>query len=322
MSKKTLVFGNGLGMAVDPGFYSLSRAIRVAWSTSSQLSESSKNLIRLCLPESAHERPESEADLDTLQLALSACEFLSGIKGSRLHWLSEQGQLFPRAVRSFIYETAIQFHGHSEGLPVDFIESLVAFIQLTKSHVATLNYDNLLYAPFVGHQVLRGYYGDLVDGFWGRSGFAPNNLERYPGRNFGYYMHLHGSPLYVDRPGGTFKLAQSDVFRERGVVSSHVVLTHIRHKRTVISGSRVLAAYWDKFQEALVESEEVLLFGCSGDDEHLNDVIRNAPRSLRLRVVEWNGFDSDEQRNIFWRRVLRDDVELVRLESILSFRDW
>ena len=89
MARKTIIFGNGLGMALDPEYFSLDRAIGVVWDDKALLDNDSKELIINCLPRASDGRPHGEDELDTLQLALSACDFLNGISSSRIHWLSD-----------------------------------------------------------------------------------------------------------------------------------------------------------------------------------------------------------------------------------------
>lgn len=225
MPRKTVIFGNGLGMSLNPEIFSLDHAIGIVWDDEDILSEAQKQLICNCLPDDRAGRPQGEDELDKLQLALSACDFLVGIPGSRIHWLSDEGQEFPVAVRKLIYNTARQFHQTGEELPAEFVEPFCDFIGRTESHIGTLNYDNLLYQPMIDRGLLRGYDGALVDGFHG-VGFAKGNLERKYGRTFGYYLHLHGSPLFVDRDHRTIKLHQFDLTEQNDTISSHIVLTH------------------------------------------------------------------------------------------------
>ena len=237
MARKTLVFGNGLGMALDANYFALDRAIGDVWNADDLLSTSSKQLICHCLPEDQNDRPHGEEDLDILQLALSACEFLGRIAEARIHWLSEDGKAFPVAVRQFIYQTAMKFHGHPQGLPDAFVDALAAFIRDSKSHVATLNYDNLLYQPLIEREVLKGYSGALVDGFH-NSGFDYDHLERKYGRTFGYYLHLHGSPLFVERDDATYKLHQRDIEDAGGTVDDDRAEHAFKHRS---KGSRIAA---------------------------------------------------------------------------------
>jgi len=318
--RKTIIFGNGLGMALNPETFSLDRALGSVWDDTDILSDTQKRLICNCLPNDRAGRPQGEDELDKLQLALSACDFLVGIPGSRIHWLSEEGQLFPTAVRKLIYHTARQFHQTGEELPADFVDPLCDYIEQTKSHIGTLNYDNLLYQPMIEKGLLHGYDGALVDGFH-NAGFAEDNLKRRNGRTFGYYLHLHGSPLFVDRSGVTIKLHQFDLDEQTETKSSHIVLTHFEHKPAVISASQVLLSYWRLLSKAIAESEEIILFGCSGADIHLNHLLKSTS-DRPLKVVEWEGAGNIFERKTFWRRQFDREVNLVQIENVHSFTDW
>ncbi|MFA0923619.1 hypothetical protein [Xanthomonas fragariae] len=248
--RKTLIFGNGLGMALDPEFYSLDSAIGCAWDGEDSFDEATRELVRCCLVDPAKERPHGEDDMDALQLVISSCDFLASMRRGGANWLSDHGQQFPAAVRKFLYQTALHFHQGEKLLPLHFVDPLAAFLLDTKSHVATLNYDNLLYQRMIEKGVLDGYSGALVDGMLS-CGFAPDNLERKYGRNFGYYMHLHGPPLFVDQDGAVKKLPQGKLGGDGDVVGSHIVLTHVKHKPTVIAASALLQSYWEHLERAL-----------------------------------------------------------------------
>ncbi|WAT13709.1 hypothetical protein [Xanthomonas fragariae] len=298
--RKTLIFGNGLGMALDPEFYSLDSAIGWAWDGEGIFDEATRNLVRYCLVDAAAERPHSEDDMDALQLVVSSCDFLASMRRGGAHWLSDHGQQFPAAVRRFLYQTALHFHQGEKRLPLDFVDPLAAFLLDTKSHAATLNYDNLLYQRMIEKGVLEGYNGALVDGMWS-CGFAPKNLERKHSKNFGYYMHLHGSPLFVDQDGAIKKLAQGARGGDSDVVGSHIVLTHVKHKPNVIAASALLQSYWEHLERALLECDEVVLFGYSGCDLHLNELLERHARSV-VRVVEWEGAGTQDGKPLFGSR--------------------
>jgi hypothetical protein len=320
MPRKTLIFGNGLGMALNPEHFSLDSAIGEVWNDEALLDQANKLLVCKCLSDNEANRPHGEEDLDTLQLVLSACEFLSHIGDDEIHWLSDNGRDFPEAVRKFIYQAARYFYNHQLALPIEFIGSLSEFINNSKSHVATLNYDNLLYQPLIHQGVLDGYNGALVDGFF-KTGFNPKNMARRFGRTFGYYLHLHGSPLFVNRGRRTIKLTQAEVVNQDDTISSHIVLTHFKHKPTVISASSVLSAYWKLLPEAMDESEEIIVAGYSGLDTHLNALLRQF-NEKPIRIVEWDGAGTYGERSIFWKETTRTEVTLVQMENILEFEDW
>lgn len=317
--RKTIIFGNGLGMALDPVIFSLDRAMECAWNDGS-LTSKQKQLVCNCLPKNHPKRPHGEADLGALQVALSACEFLSRFEAADAYWLTDEGRQFPKATRKFIYNTALQFQKTGKSLPSTFVDPLTTFIKQTKSHIGTLNYDNLLYQPLIENGVLNGYSGQLVDGFH-RDGFDPDNMERKFGNTFGYYLHLHGSPLFVERDGVVIKLLQSSLTFPKSRVSSHIVLTHFDHKIMVISSSKLLLAYWQLLTQAFDESHEIILFGYSGADEHLNEILKSLSKK-RVKVVEWEGSGNEQQRSSFWRAAIGRDVELVHCSDILTFHDW
>jgi hypothetical protein len=134
-------------------------------------------------------------------------------------------------------------------------------------------------------EILKSYDGELVDGF-PDTGFAEEHLERRYGRDFGYYLHLHGTPLYID--SGELIIKQKQGHAEE-VSTKHLVLTHVRHKRSVIDASPVLRAYWRHLDLALQESQRVILLGYSGLDEHLNHRIRVHASGKTVLVIEWTG---------------------------------
>lgn len=309
-------------MALSPATYSLQNALSDVWRTDELLSSEFKRLILSCLPEENDENcPSSESELDVLQLALNSCDFLSSIPAQEVHWLSEHGASFPSAVRKFLHQVASQFHDTGHELPDTFVEPLVSFINDTNSHVATLNYDNLLYSALTSHHLCSGYNGALVDGFY-RAGFDSENLDRRFGRNFGYYMHLHGSPLYVERAGNTVKLRQADSGSLRDLIGNHIVLTHVKHKPVVIGSSEVLSAYWRKLYDALNESGEVYLLGYSGEDDHLNQTLVNS-KIVDVKIVEWEGCGDISDRLSYWsERLPRMNVSISHYDSILEFTAW
>ncbi|WP_150525404.1 hypothetical protein [Roseibium sediminis] len=107
------------------------------------------------------------------------------------------------------------------------------------------------------------------------------------------------------------------------IESTHLVLTHVKHKRSIISSSKVLSAYWDHLTEALSESEEVILFGYSGLDAHLNDLLRRFEKCSK-RVIEWCGatFPDGKESEGFWKFELGEGVSIQQMDNILEFKDW
>lgn len=322
MKRSTCVFGNGLGMAIDPDAFHLSRALERVWSDPKELTASQKSSILRCLPDGS-DRPTSEDDLEQLQNVLAACDLLNSVSGGLDNpWLSEEGQVFPKAIRKFVHEVACEFIGTGHELPVSFVSTLCAFIKETKSHIATLNYDDLLYSSLIENGILSGYSGYLIDGILD-SGFVRENLHRKKPSKLGWYMHLHGSPLFFsDRKGRIKKMKRSEISGNEALDSSHIVLTHARHKPSIITSSPILSTYWLFLKKAIKESDRVTFFGYSGLDTHLNDLAARFSGETEFRVVEWSGAGDSKTRIAFWRDKLRSDLELVQLGSILEYTDW
>ncbi|MGQ3892176.1 hypothetical protein [Legionella sp. CNM-4043-24] len=198
--KKTIIFGNGLGMALNDSDFLLKVAIQEAWERG-DLSTDEKKLISDCLPEvSRFDFPEGEEDMDNLYVAEICCWMLSKLNSPE-QWLQSNAADFPKTISKFVHDVAAFFHKTDISLPDTFMNPLMTFIKKTNSHIATLNYDSLLYSPLCTEKICDGYDGWLVDGVWNSTGFGPNNLRRLPGKKFGYYLHLHGSPLFYDIDG-------------------------------------------------------------------------------------------------------------------------
>ncbi len=142
-------------------------------------------------------------------------------------------------------------------------------------NIATLNYDKLLYSALLDRNVFQGYNGSLVDGFHS-TGFKPKNLERRNEHEFGWYLHLHGSPLYYSNENGIFKSHITDPLQNTPQHQrNHFVLTHSTLKPEIITKSMLLSAYWDFFNIALNESNTLILFGYGGEDRHINQAVMN-----------------------------------------------
>lgn len=318
--RNTIIFGNGIGMALDPIHFSLTRALESIWG-SGVLSADAKILISRCIPDRLGKPPKYEDDLDRLHLAISACSFLADLaEDDGVHWLTANGLNFPAVCKNYINRVALDLHQSSSTLPNSFSTALVKYIQSSKSHVGTLNYDKLLYQEFIDAGILSGYSGSLVDGCTD-SGFQESNLERRYGNNFGYYLHLHGSPLFYDFDGVVYKFRRCDDIDHRNPGLKHIVLTHIKHKPSVIDSSKILSIYWRHLNISLLESTAVVLFGYSGCDDHLNMLLSNF-QEKNFYVVEWLGAGSEEERQKFWSKKLNVSFNLIRLDNILSFTDW
>ena len=246
-------------MALDEDYFSLSTGLKSVWEGSEHFRTEHKRLLVSAIDGlSINDYPQSEEQLDQLQVAIVASEFLRNFESVDVKWLSEMSREFPEAFRRFVHEVASYFYDSGKALPDSFVSHLSDFVKETKSHVAVLNYDNLLYDSFTNSGVLSGFDGTLIDGFL-KAGFAKGNLDRKNTNMLGWYLHLHGSPLFV----GNRKLMRD----QRGFVEpderSHIVLTHVEHKPLVIASSPILSEYWSRLPKALKEADKVIIFGYS-----------------------------------------------------------
>ncbi|MEH0390660.1 hypothetical protein [Vibrio mimicus] len=322
MARKLIIFGNGLGMALDHQHFSLQSALEDIWNKEDFLTLEQQGLIERSLGKGG--APEGEHELDQLHQAVTCCKALNRIGSGDVHWLTEDGQSFPEITATYIHKVATRLHNYDGSLPNAFEAALVDFIKATRSHVATLNYDKLLYNSFIDNNIFNGYRGSLVDGMLDR-GFSADALVRKYDNRFGYYLHLHGSPLFVNRNQEVVKLSRHQLSVDRNEASEHIVLTHVKHKLSVIAASDVLSIYWDYLQFAISESSEIILFGYSGLDNHLNLLIRPYLGTKIIRVVEWSGAGSQREREQFWTQILRGGtghVEVNRMDNITNFTQW
>ena len=328
-----------MGRALNNEHFNLASAMRSVWANQECLTDNQKALIATAIEGVEVENgPENEQQLFGTQLALIACEILEHATNDETleKWLTDDALEYPDALNRYTYEVARHFHNHELALEFcdqwqNFIENLVSFIFLSKSHVATLNYDTLLYEPFnelhdvAGDQVrlCNGFNGTLLDGYTRGQGFSAQNMKRrFNAQDKAFYMHLHGSPLFVDDDeGNPEKLTRAQLQDQAGDRRSHIVLTHGRMKPVVISSSKVLQMYWAHLPLAIEEAQEIILFGYSGSDEHLNKKIKNHRGDKPVRVVERTHEDQDQRAN-YWQRKLDCAAEVVALENILEFVDW
>ena len=70
---------------------------------------------------------------------------------------------------------------------------------------------------------------------------------------------------------------------------NHIVLAPTKIKPSIISNSQLLDYYLEYFSRALQESDFLYLIGYSGNDTHINIVIKNWIKHIKkLIIIEWN----------------------------------
>jgi len=332
--RKVLIFGNGIGMSISPVSYDLRNVMTRVW-RGNCLTDEQRQLMSACLPEGLTQ-PSSEDQLATLQEIVGACETILNVRSNgQQHWLTHQGQHFPSAVHRFAFEVSKEMYtakyeeGDREGqlceLPSSFSAPLSEFVRTTHSHVATLNYDGLLLKAFRSAGLFDKEAPVLRDGFINNS-FARTNLFRVA-ESGGWYLHLHGCPLFRDKGKETFgKLSERSLIGDTSRlanVGNHIVLTHAFQKLSVISSSTLLETYWEFLRLALDEAGAVVILGYSGNDIHLNRLIAQRAADKPIRVVEWLGAGPASIREPFWQKQLGGiNVQLTQKENLLNFTEW
>ncbi|MCH2094144.1 MAG: hypothetical protein MK160_03410, partial [Rhodobacteraceae bacterium] len=69
--------------------------------------------------------------------------------------------------------------------------------------------------------------------------------------------------------------------------------------------------------------EQVVLFGYSGFDDHLNLQIRRLADGKLKRIIERTSPNKSEQNRVaFWEEKLGENIEVILLKNVLSFTGW
>lgn len=329
----TIIIGNGLGMALDSDYFKIDSGLVVAWNKLSlEQQERIKNLI------SDKSDLTSEQQLNRHYIAIQSCLMLNKIeKHSNLQWLHPDARYFPDNFRNFIANTAWYFFDYKvrddqKFLRLqNFIKNLSQYVQSNKTNIATLNYDRLVYGNIVQTDIMNTLSGELVDGFHvNHGGFHPSHITNDL-KHRGYYLHLHGSPLfYTDIENGCInKTSCFDLEKNKNIkghLREHLILCNTSLKLSRISTSPLLHAYWELFRHALYQSTAIIVFGYSGNDNHVNEEISKINANKKIYVIEHADQDyTDEQRCIFWSQKFKlsenyfNSNNLRRLKSILNF---
>ncbi len=329
MTKKLYIFGNGLGRALNNEFYSLERALNLSWGNDGPLTNDQRSLIAGCLDNGVIESdilaPTKEAQLRDLQRVIDACDLIDSFQ-QRVDegegWLTNDGQNFPKAVRRYFHDAASRFHDAEMFLPHDFVETFLNFVRRERPHIATLNYDDLLYDAYVGTDISEEHL--LRDGF-----FSDFDFERHKGffdpKNEGWFLHLHGSPLFVTRGGKEKKIMRAQLGTYRGYEKTHLVLTHAKSKPGAIRSSPILSAYWKELHSILSAPTDVTIFGCSGEDEHLNQSLQRTEDHVKIRIVNR---EPENRRTAIseWQTRLKgkslSEENFIFIDDVLNFDDW
>lgn len=353
MDKKLIIIGNGLGMALNPDHFSLAKAMERVWNCPTKLSLEEKATIGSLKGFDADTGPQSEDDLISTQLALG---FLTAFQkrlgqAARDTWLTPDARKYPHTLRKYIFEVAHELYDYKipQARQDDwnaFIQSLLTFVAQTGSHIATLNYDDLLYEEVMTKQIQIGATVTTLSGK--KSGQSPYIRDgflaegKYTPQSFDYccisafYLHLHGTPLFTTKDSTAIKLNRNNIAFTPDTERRHIVLAHANDKERLIKQSEILCDYWEsQLPKCIRQAGEVILFGYSGEDAHFNSLIAEKHNG-NIRVVEWSGAGDEDDRRQHWQDCFasneeknalvegKTDLSIIvdRRQDILEFRDW
>lgn len=337
----TFLIGNGLGKAINPGHFDLKQGMKTGWKNTR--SRKIKSLITKFLCKA---KPTSEKDLEKIQdcfLKLQSIEHqIKGLPRALKNTLENYINKDKEKFYNYLFNVSSHFyHYNLETTKPEilfkfncFINNFCSYLIARKTngdnvHIATLNYDGLLYKSFIDKKdkIFNGYSGCLVDGIT-NSGFNKNNLQQKMGKTFGWYLHLHGSPLFYSENSRIKKNNYNKSTSAFDTVKykhgrKHIILCHPKQKYETIQYSEILKEYLEHFKVAISHSDCLVMLGYGGEDSYINEIIKNFLKDEGVvLVIERSAEGLHTERSIFWKERLcteKTKFKLVQKESILDF---
>ena len=330
MAKKLIIIGNGLGMAIEPEHFNLSKAMERVWN-GDILTREEKTMLGAIEGVCSQNGPQSEEQLINVQLARDIIPKIFEIVGktSADKWLTNGALDFPNTRNKYIFHVAKTLFDYDSRINSDeswkkFRDQLISFIKSNKPNIATLNYDGLVYEAILEIPKSSLY---MVDGFI-QGSFKSSNYT-YVDR--GSYMHLHGTPTFTTEKGSPKKLRRHEIPASDPTVDRHLVLANALQKKEIIGESDLLQQIWQRFETCVKRASEIIFFGYGGEDDHLNRLIMEKAANTPKWVMEWKKsphiMESDNQstekkQSDYWAPKLGEDLKFLALDSILDFTEW
>lgn len=338
MSNPTVItyfIGNGIGMALNitdednQNIFSLEYAMKQAYQNSQNKSE-----LKTVITNIAGEcPPKDEDELRHLQRWLWSIEkeIINDENNKSLikeyffdiaHWFSDiyfdkENKVLKSSSQKTINESSSNdFSSFIKYLSKRIIESSE---NKEKIHIATSNYDKLLYSGFYAQEIFnkKGTKYLLCD--------APK-IAPIDGP---WFLHLHGTLLFNTNEDGI--PSKSDIFKDlkkNWNKREHFILTDRNFKHSKILESPILKKYWEIFKDrVLKETSKLIIIGYGGNDPHINDAIRNsAVREIHVLEYDKKGFKK-AVRTQFWESKFKNsksdtkNITVTLKSNILKISD-
>jgi len=328
LTKRLIVFGNGLGRAIDNSFFSLETALGKAWESSILSPEKKKALLRWAML-GAQGAPSTEERFGRIFVVMREAAKLQ--EESRVSMID----LTEDDIRSFCHEAACHFHyykypefdtGGINDSVTEFTSALRRHLDERSTSIATLNYDKLLYGTMVDANFDDGFRKKVAPVFY------PATLKKATDQEAPLYLHLHGSPLFLTKKkGGIDQIVKHKTIsttKISGSSQSHLILNNSYFKQADIENSDLLKSYWNAYRTLVAKAERIFLFGYSGCDDHLNATINLLGKGQVTRVVEYESAkyhpadpETEISQSAYWDLIIPGS-KVIPLPNILDFRDW
>lgn len=346
-NNKVLVFiANGVGRAVDSELLTLSSGIEKGLKS---LNNTEKDIIKEFI--SLYTKDDISAENITNVINNEENEILAYInmvsmltrmiktgKGKlKERFVSQQFGDLANTINKFIYNVADSYNTEKikrNGIYPEnfegFAQSLGGFIYKNKAHLATTNYDDLLYRYFLDVQIKTGENTEafimnpskntiLSDGFTKTNSGIQFDFSNHDLNSTSWYMHLHGSSRFHS------KFGSGNVFKSYKKYDSnhvpHIILNHFNLKEFEINLNPILHRYFDLFGKALAKINALYIIGYGGYDKHINNIVMNANDKCKIIIIE--RAQQDMNKNDLWRDLKSSNLDITlenSFENILDYR--
>lgn len=303
-----ILVGNGINLATCENCFKLKEGMAYAWG---KIDKKLRDFIRAI----SQHKPDAEKQLRSIQDNIFTINKMRSINEKLHHLLKSElkeikkfradyNKYLTLIADYFFQQSIISLDAGKYSKLLDNLENFIRenHSENSRTHIATLNYDAALYLGLLRKDILRDSYDDthLSDGFSGKKHnikFKEENLYRH--NSYGWYMHLHGSPLFYAIEDSTYKDHIEDYIGD-DKNRNHIIACCPSQKYETIFQSEILRTYIDCFKRAITEAKNIILIGYSGNDVHINDMLSLfSTEGSKLIVID------HKNRREYWEKKLK-----------------